>query len=112
MCQFSRRSVGSVSFETKQNTGGAILPKVFCQKISAILGHSAILGPPFVLRAYIAGSFLPNCVGVLPKKFGDIAPPVSNLRKIINLKLFRIPKFYYLFITQNIDISGQCSISG
>jgi hypothetical protein len=51
--------------------GGPISPKVFCQKISAISAHSAILGIPFVLGAYIAGSFLPNCVGFLLKNFGD-----------------------------------------
>ena len=57
----------------------ANIAESFCEKIPAILAHSAILGTPFVLRAYIAGSFLPNCIGFLPKnfgKFGDIGPPV------------------------------------
>jgi hypothetical protein len=37
---------------------GPILPKVFCPKISDILANSAILGTPFVLRAYITGIFI------------------------------------------------------
>jgi hypothetical protein len=38
--------------------GGAILPKVFWQKNSAILANSAIWGTPFVLGAYITGIIL------------------------------------------------------
>jgi hypothetical protein len=37
---------------------GAILPKVFWQKNSAILANSAIWGTPFVLGACITGIIL------------------------------------------------------
>jgi hypothetical protein len=45
-----------------------------------------IAPPPFVLGAYIAGSFLPNCVGFFGDFFGDrsvtplwILPPIKML---------------------------------
>jgi hypothetical protein len=50
--QFFKRFLCQIFFCIIQ--GGAISPKVFCQKISTILGT------PFVLGAYIAGSFLPK----------------------------------------------------
>jgi hypothetical protein len=47
-----------VVFEFSHTGGGAIFPKVFCQKNSAILANSAISGTPFVLGAYITGIIL------------------------------------------------------
>ena len=38
---------------------------------------------------YIAGSFLPNCVGFLPTNFGDIAPPHVN-----NISITGPPRTY------------------
>ena len=66
----------------------ANIAESFCEKIPAILAHSAILGTPFVLRAYIAGSFFPKFGRFFAKKFrqirrywaGDIAPPLQILK--------------------------------
>ena len=74
---------------------GANIGEIFYQKTSAILANSAILGP-FDLEAYLAGSFLANCV--VKKKFGDIGPTrVENFAVyfiLIGIMIFN--KFLYL----------------
>ena len=74
-------------------TGGAILPKVFCPKISDILANSAILGTPFVLGAYITIIFLPTNFGHIGNIGPEIlAPPgLGKFKK----KLFRTYFSYY-----------------
>jgi hypothetical protein len=55
--------------------GGGNIVESFCPKISDILANSEILGTPFVLRAYIAGIFLPKNFGHIGK-FGNIGPEI------------------------------------